>query len=381
MAKRYRVTLTAAEREALGGMISRGKADARKLAHARVLLQADASDGGPAWTDTRIAEAVRVSVRPIERVRQRFVEDGLEAALLPRPSPRVYARKLDGAQEAKLVAVACSEPPAGKQRWTLRLLAERMVELAVVPELSHETVRQTLKKECAHLRRMWCIPPQHSAEFVFHMEDVLAVYHRRHDPQRPVVCLDECSKQLIGEVRTPLPPHPARDDRPGRAERYDCEYVRNGTANLFMAFEPLGGWREVAVTDRRRREDWARFVRDLVDGRYREADKLVLVMDQLNTHSPASLYEAFAPEEAKRLADRIEIHHTPKHGSWLNMAEIELSALGRDLPDRVGDRATLERHVQAWQHRRNAAATKADWQFTTKDARIKLRKLYPTLEA
>jgi hypothetical protein len=136
----------------------------------------------------------------------------------------------------------------------------------------------------------------------------------------------------------------------------------------------------VAVTDRRRREDWARFVRDLVDGRYREADKIVLVMDQLNTHSPASLYEAFAPEEAKRLADRLEIHHTPKHGSWLNMAEIELSALGRDLPDRVDDRATLERHVQAWQHRRNAAGTKADWQFTTNDARIKLRKLYPIMD-
>ena len=227
---------------------------------------------------------------------------------------------------------------------------------------------------------MWCIPPKHSAEFVFHMEDVLEVYHRPHDPRRPVVCLDECSKQLIGEVRPPLPPCPARDDRPGRAECYDCEYVRNGTANLFMAFEPLGGWREVAVTDRRRREDWARFVRDLVDGRYRKADKLVLVMDQLNTHSPASLYEAFAPDEAKRLADRLEIHHTPKHGSWLNMAEIEPSALGRDLPDRVGDRATLERHVQAWQHRRNAAATRADWQFTTKDARIKLRKLYPTMD-
>ena len=148
MAKRYRVTLTAEEREALGHMISRGKADARKLAHARVLLQADASEGGPDWTDTRIAEAMRVSVRTIERVRQRFVEDGLEAALLPKPSPRVYTRKLDG-EEAKLVAVACSEPPEGKKRWTLRLLAERMVELEIAPELSHETVRQTLKKECA----------------------------------------------------------------------------------------------------------------------------------------------------------------------------------------------------------------------------------------
>src|SRR3954451_6169462 len=147
VAKRYRVTLTAEEREALGCMISRGKADARKLSHARVLLHADASEGGPEWTDTRIAEAVRVSVRTIERVRQRFVEDGLEAALLPKPSPRVYARKLDGEQEAKLVAVACSGPPEGKKRWTLRLLAERMVELEVVPELSHETLPQTLKKE------------------------------------------------------------------------------------------------------------------------------------------------------------------------------------------------------------------------------------------
>src|ERR687898_380041 len=229
---------------------------------------------------------------------------------------------------------------------------------------------------------MWCIPPQHSAEFVFHMEDVLAVYHRPHDPQRPVVYLDESSKQLIGEVRPPLPPCPARDDRPGRAERYDCEYVRNGTANLFMAFEPLGGWREVAVTDRRRREDWARFVRDLVDGRYRKADKLVLVIDQLNTHSPASLYEAFAPDEAKRLADRLEIHHTPKHGSWLNMAEIELSALGRQcLSRRIAHQETLKRQIVGWEEMRNAARPQIKWQFTTQNARIKLASLHPSFQA
>src|ERR687898_1936710 len=228
---------------------------------------------------------------------------------------------------------------------------------------------------------MWCIPPQHSAEFVFHMEDVLAVYHRPHDPQRPVVCLDECSKQLIGEVRTPLPPRPAHDDRPGRAERYDCEYVRNGTANLFMAFEPLGGWREVAVTDRRRRDAWAHFVRDVVDGRYREADKVVLVMDQLNTHSPASLYEAFAPEEAKRLTDRLEIHHTPKHGSWLNMAEIELSALGRQCLDRrIADADILKREVEAWKVCRNDAKTRVCGRFTTANARIKLHRLYPSIK-
>jgi hypothetical protein len=221
---------------------------------------------------------------------------------------------------------------------------------------------------------MWCIPPKASAEFVCDMEDVLNVYHRPYDPARPVVCLDETSKQLIGEVREPLPP------APGHVERYDSVYARNGVANLFLAFEPLAGWRHVEVTDTRTRSDWAHFVRDLVDGRYREAEAVVLVMDQLNTHSKASLYEAFPPEEAERLAARLELHHTPKHGSWLNMAEIELSALGRDLPERVGQRAALVGHVSAWEGRRNGEGVKADWQFTTADARVKLRKLYPTIQ-
>jgi hypothetical protein len=221
---------------------------------------------------------------------------------------------------------------------------------------------------------MWCIPPKASAEFVCHMEDVLKVYHRPYDPRRPVVCLDETSKQLIGEAREPLPP------APGRVERYDSVYVRNGVSNLFLAFEPLAGWRHVEVTDTRARRDWAHFVRDLVDGRYRDADVVVLVMDQLNTHSVASLYEAFAPAEAERVAARLEVHHTPKHGSWLNMAEIELSALGRDLPERVGERAALVGHVSAWEGRRNGDGVKADWQFTTADARIKLRKLYLTVD-
>jgi DDE superfamily endonuclease len=220
---------------------------------------------------------------------------------------------------------------------------------------------------------MWCIPPKQSAEFVYHMEDVLEVYRRPHDPRHPVVCLDETFTQLIGEMREPLPP------APGRVERYDCVYVRNGTASLFLAFEPLTGRRQVAVTDGRKRSDWARLVRELVEGQYRDAETVVLVMDQLNTHSPASLYETFPPEEAKRLADRIEIHHTPKHGSWLNMAEIEFSALARDLPERVGDRPTLERYVKAWETSRNAAKITAHWRFTTANARIKLRKLYPTV--
>jgi hypothetical protein len=222
---------------------------------------------------------------------------------------------------------------------------------------------------------MWCIPPKQSAEFVYHMEDVLEVYRRPHDPRHPVVCLDETFTQLIGEAREPLPA------APGRVERYDCVYVRNGTASLFLAFEPLAGWRHVAVTDGRKRADWALFVRALVEERYRDAEKVVLVMDQLNTHTPASLYETFPPEEAKRLVDRIELHHTPKHGSWLNMAEIEFSALVRDLPERVGNRPALEQHVRAWQQARNEVEVTARWRLTTADARIRLRKLYPTTNA
>lgn len=221
---------------------------------------------------------------------------------------------------------------------------------------------------------MWCIPPKASAEFVACMEDVLEVCHRPPDPARPVVCMDETFKQLIGEVREPLPPGP------GRVERFDSVYVRHGVASLFLAFEPLAGWREVVVTATRTREDWAHFIRDLVDVRYRAADQVVLVMDQLNTHGVASLYEAFGPAEARRIAERLEGHHTPTHGSWRNMAEIELSALARDLPDRVGDRGAITRHVGAWKGRRNKAGVTADWQFTTADARVKLRKLYPTID-
>jgi hypothetical protein len=221
---------------------------------------------------------------------------------------------------------------------------------------------------------MWCIPPKANAEFVYHMEDVLDVYHRPSDPQHPVVCLDEATKQLIDEVREPLPA------RPGEVERCDCEYVRNGTATLFVAVDPLAGWREVTVTDHRCRTDWAHFVKELLDGRYRDVDTVTLVMDQLNTHSPASFYEAFDPAEAKRLTDRLEIHYTPKHGSWLNIAEIELSALSRQCLDRrIADTEILKREVETWKATRNDAKTRVRWRFTTADARIKLHRLYPSI--
>ena len=207
------------------------------------------------------------------------------------------------------------------------------------------------------------------------MEDVIAVYHRPFDPARPVVCADEAGKQLTGEVRPPLPV------RVGSPAKEDSEYERNGTANLFMAFEPLGGRRVVEVTARRTAVDFAKFLKRLLDGVYPDATRVVLVTDNLNTHGTGSLYEAFEPAEARRLAERIEWHYTPKHGSWLNMAEIELSVLARQCLDRrIPDAETLTREVASWETRRNTAAVKADWQFTTADARIKLKKLYPTVQ-
>lgn len=207
------------------------------------------------------------------------------------------------------------------------------------------------------------------------MEDVIEVYHRPHDPKCPMVCVDEGGKQLIGEVRPPLPV------RVGSPAEQDSEYVRNGVVNLFMAFEPLAGRRVVEVTARRTAVDFGRFLKRLLDEVYPTAERVVLVTDNLNTHGTGSLYEAFEPAEALRLAQRIEWHYTPKHGSWLNMAEIELSVLARQCLDRrIPDADTLKREVATWELRRNAAAVKADWQFTTADARVRLMKLYPTVQ-
>ena len=205
------------------------------------------------------------------------------------------------------------------------------------------------------------------------MEDVLDVYQRPLDPKRPVVCLDEASKQLVCDVRPALPMEA------GQPLREDSEYERHGTANLFLTVAPLLGRRHVAVTDQRTRIDFAFVVKDLVDERFPDADKIVLVLDNLNTHGSASLYEAFPPAEAKRLADKLEVHHTPKHGSWLNMAEIELSVLARQcLSERMASKTQVAAQVTAWERQRNGRSTRIDWRFTTEDARIKLKRLYPT---
>jgi transposase len=206
------------------------------------------------------------------------------------------------------------------------------------------------------------------------MEDVLAVYERPYDARFPQVCMDETSKQLVGETRTPLPA------APGQPARIDYEYERHGVRNLFLFVEPLRGWRQVAVTERRTKRDWALAIRELVDRHYPDAERIVLVLDNLNTHVGAALYETFPPAEARRLLDRLELHYTPPHGSWLNMAEIELSILARQCLDRrIPDADTLTDEVAAWVTERNGRQRRIDWRFTTADARIKLKRLYPSL--
>lgn len=207
------------------------------------------------------------------------------------------------------------------------------------------------------------------------MEEVLDIYKKPYDSKQPVICMDESSKQLLKETRKPLPM------KPGEVEKFDTEYERNGTASIFMAFEPLQGVRFTKTTEQRTKTDWAYYIREIVDNkRYKDAEKIIFVMDNLNTHHKSSLYETFEPIEAKRIADRFEIHYTPKHGSWLNMAEVELSHLSRQcLDQRLGDKVILDEEVKAWTKARNEKKVVANWQFTTSDARVKLRKLYPTI--
>ena len=378
MAPRYRVTLTLEERSELNALTRAAtKTTGKRFLYARALLLCDRGPEGSGWTVARVAEALGVSARTIEHLKRRFVEQGLEFALERKRRVRPPRKVIfDGELEARLIALACSPAPPGRTRWTLRLLAEKVVELGWVEQVSVMTVQRTLKKNQLqpHRKKYWRIPPRGNAAFVACMEDVLEVYARPYDPRRPVVCMDETNKQLVGEVREPLPV------APGQPERVEHEYVRNGVAQIFLEVEPLTGRSHVEVAERRTRQDWARWIEGMLERRYPEAERVVLVMDNLNTHGIESLYATYEPRHARQLAERLEIHYTPKHGSWLNIAEIELSALcGQCLDRRIPSLARMQREIEAWVVDRNQRHTEIDWQFKTEDARIKLKSLYPQL--
>ena len=304
---RYHVELSEAERCELAALVGGGKHYARKIKRAQILLAAHSG-----LSDNDIAAAVAVGGSTVYRTKRRFVEGNLEAAL--NEEPRAGAdRKLTSNEEALLVATACSSPPEGRARWTLDLLAGAMVKLTDHNRLSRETVRRRLAEN--HLKPwrkdMWCIPKV-DAEYVARMEDVLDLYAEQPDPKRPVVCFDESPTQLIGEARQPIPA------APGRPERFDYEYRRNGVVNLFVFLDAHRSWRRVKVTDHRAADDFALCMRELVDVDFPEAERIRVVLDNLSTHTAAALYAAFPPAEARRLLRRLEFHYTPKHASWLN---------------------------------------------------------------
>jgi transposase len=364
---RYRVELSQAERDQLIGLVSSGTHAARKLKRAQILLAADAGIG-----DDDIAASVAVGGSTVYRTKRRFVEGNLEAALSEEQRPGA-ARKLTGKEEALLVATACSNPPAGRARWTLELLAGAMVKLTEHVGLSREMVRRRLAEN--HLKPwrkdMWCIP-QIDGTYVARMEDVLDLYAEPDDPKRPVVCFDESPTQLIGEARQPIPA------APGRLERYDYEYRRNGTVNLFVFLDTHRPWRRVKVTDQRTARDFAECMRDLVDLHYPQAEQIRVVLDNLSTHSAGALYETFPAPEAHRVLRRLEFHYTPKHASWLNMVEIEIGVLrGQCLDRRIGERDHLVAEIAAWEQQRNAAGARIAWMFTTERARAKMAPAYP----
>jgi transposase len=364
---RYRVTLSSEERAQLAALVSGGKAAVRRVKRAQILLAADAGS-----TDQSISVNVGVGTSTVYRTKQRFVEEGLEAALTeaPRPKPE---RKLAPHEEALLVAVACTDPPAGRARWTLQLLAGEMVRLTHHEQISDETIRRRLAE--ADLRpwqkKMWCVPKL-DAEYVARMEDVLALYAEPSDPKRPVVCFDETPRQLIGEARVPI------KAEPGKRARYDYEYVRNGTANVFMFVDVHRPWRHAKVTDHRASEDFAECMRDLVDVHYPDAGRIRVVLDNLSAHTPAALYQTFEPAEARRILSRLELHFTPKHASWLNMVEIEIGVMVNQCLDRrIPNKATLVREIAAWERQRNTERARIRWMFTIDRAREKMGNAYP----
>src|SRR5712672_406507 len=364
---RCHVELSEAERCELTALVGSGKHYARKIKRAQILLAADSG-----LSDEEIAAAVAVGGSTVYRTKRRFVEGNLAAAL--NEEPRAGAdRKLTGNEEALLIATACSSPPEGRARWTLELLAGAMVKLTDHDSLSRETVRRRLAEN--HLKPwqkdMWCIPKV-DAEYVARMEDVLDLYAEAPDPNRPVVCFDESPTQLIGEVREPIPAEP------GQIERYDCEYKRNGTANLFIFLDVHRSWRKVKVTDSRAAVDFAACMRELTDVDFPEAERIRVVLDNLSTHFPGSLYQAFPPCEARRVLRRLEFHHVPKHASWLNMVEIEIGVLRSQCLDR---RTATQKHlvseIAAWERQRNASGARIKWMFTTEKARAKMGRAYP----
>lgn len=333
----YEVKLTKEEIEQLKLITHQGgKHSARTIMHANILLQTNDEYPERKKDNRELAELFDVSLSTINEVRKTYATEGFQAALnrKTRLTPPIIS-KITGDFEAHVVATAQSPAPQGRAKWTLRLLAEHCMDKQYIISISHSAIGDMLNTNQVkpHLSKYWCISKENDAHFVTHMEDVLSIYKRAYNPCIPVICMDEKPVQLLGEIRERISAKPLRIDadtglpKPGEVEKIDSEYVRCGTASIFMFTEPLGGWRHVKALKTRKKGDFALMMREICDIYYPDAEKIVIVADNLNTHNNVSFYETFPPDIAFRLAQKFEFHYTPKHGSWLNIAETELSSL------------------------------------------------------
>ena len=386
----HSVSLTDAEMESLKSITHKGAGEsARTIMHANILLLSNERLGSKKKTNREIAELFDISPNTVNQVRRVYTTQGLEAALnrQTRMTPP-HISKITGDFEAQVIAAALGPVPKGRACWTLRLLAEYCTEKKYIVSISHSAIGDMLNTNQVkpHLSKYWCTPKEQDAEFVLHMEDVLGIYKREYNPARPVICMDEKPVQLLGEIRERVAAKPLRIDsetglpRPGTVEKIDSEYERCGTASIFMFTEPLGGWRHTVALNTRKKGDFAFLMKKVSELYYPDIEKILLVADNLNTHTPAAFYEAFEPSIAYALAQKFEFHYTPKHGSWLNIAEAELSSLSLQClgNQRIKSIDELNEILAVWESDRNSRQKGVNWQFSTQDARIKLKRLYPT---
>ena len=373
--QKYTIAISASDVRKLKSIISKGVCHARTIKRAQILLNLNETAQSKRKT-SELAKLFDISETSIINIKKSYQEKGIDCIYRKKRKTPPVESKITGEVEAHIIALACHNPPAGYCRWTLRLLSERMVQMNYIDSISHTSVGTVLKQNSLkpHLVEEWCIPKDQNADFVACMEDVLEVYSRPYDERYPVVCMDEKPLQLLGEVR--------KGKRKSNGTLIqDSEYVRNGTCSIFLFTEPLAGFRHVVALERRTKVDWANQMKWLADEAYPNAEKIIMVCDNLNTHNKSSFYEAFQPAEALRLAKRFEFHYTPKHGSWLDIAEIELSSLSKQClgKRRIDNLEDLNSELEQWESARNQKQKGVDWQFTAENARTKLKHLYPIL--
>jgi len=388
--QQHSVTLTTEEVEKLRSITHKGAGvSARTIMHANILLLTNDGLAEKKKSVREIAEIFNISPTTVNQVRKLYSKGGIEAALNRKThlTPSDIS-KITGDFEAQVLATALGPTPKGKSRWTLRLLAEYCTEKKYIVSISHTAIGDMLNTNQVkpHLSEYWCTPKERDAEFVLRMEDVLGIYKREYNPNVPVICMDEKPVQLLDEIRERVSAKPLRTDpetnlpKPGSVQKIDSEYKRCGTACIFMFTEPLGGWRHTFAQPTRKNEDFAVIMREISEKYYPDVEKIIIVADNLNIHNPANFYVAFEPHIAYQLAQKFEFHYTPKHGSWLNIAECELSSMARQClgNHRISTIEELNEMLQAWEIDRNLRQKGVNWQFTAEDARIKLKRLYPT---